>query len=117
MPVRAADLDTGSLKDPLPDTLSWYGVTVYGNIDVGYAYQSHGVPSGGSFPQVLEYNIWNAKNANRTISTVAADALARTNIGIDDRRRHRRRLASRRQSGDRLTTRFRVSLPMARRRS
>ena len=39
MPVRAADLDTGSLKDPLPDTLSWYGVTVYGTIDVGYAYQ------------------------------------------------------------------------------
>ena len=74
MPVHAADLDTGSLKDPLPDTLSWYGVTIYGNIDVGYAYQSHGVPSGGSFPQVLEYNIWNAKNANRTISTIAGDA-------------------------------------------
>ena len=82
MPVHAADLDTGSLKDPLPDTLSWYGVTIYGNIDVGYAYQSHGVPSGGSFPQVLEYNIWNAKNANRTISTVAGDALQRSNIGI-----------------------------------
>jgi predicted porin len=82
MPARAADLDAGALKDQPPDTLSWRGVTVYGNIDLGYAYQNHGAPSGGSFPQVLEYNIWNAKNANRTISTVAADALQRSNIGI-----------------------------------
>ena len=81
-PVYAGDLDTGGLKDPPPDTLNWHGVTLYGNIDVGYAYQSHGVPSGGSFPQVLEYNIWNAKNANNTISSLAADALSRTNIGL-----------------------------------
>jgi len=78
----AADLDTGGLKDPLPDTLTWQGVTLYGTIDVGYAYQNHGVPAGASFPQVLEYNIWNAKNASRTISTLAADALSRTNIGV-----------------------------------
>ena len=82
VPVHAADLDTGGLKDPLPDTLSWHGVTLYGTIDVGYAYQNHGVPAGGSFPQVLEYNIWNAKNASKTISTPAADALSRTNIGL-----------------------------------
>ena len=27
-PVYAGDLDTGGLKDPLPDTLSWQGVTL-----------------------------------------------------------------------------------------
>ncbi len=81
-PVHAEDLGSGGLKDPLPDTLTWHGVTVYGAIDVGYAYQSHGVPFGGSFPQVLEYNIWNAKNANKTISSVAGDALQRSNIGL-----------------------------------
>ena len=82
VPVHAEELDVGSLKDPLPDTLTWHGVTLYGNIDVGYAYQSHGVPIGASCPQVLEYNIWNAKNASKTISTVAADALQRSNIGL-----------------------------------
>jgi predicted porin len=82
LPAHAADLDTGAVKDPLPDTLTWYGVTLYGNIDVGYAYQSHGAPVSGAFPQILEYNIWNAKNASRTISTVAADALQRSNIGL-----------------------------------
>ncbi len=82
VPAHAGDLDTGGLKDPPPDTLSWQGVTLYGNIDVGYAYQNHGVPVGASFPQTLEYNIWNAKNASKTISTPAADALSRTNIGL-----------------------------------
>jgi hypothetical protein len=32
------------VKDPLPDTLSLAGVTLCATIDVGYAYQSHGVP-------------------------------------------------------------------------
>ncbi len=32
------------VKDPLPDSLSLGGVTLYATIDVGYAYQSHGVP-------------------------------------------------------------------------
>jgi predicted porin len=82
VPVYAEELDTGGLKDPLPDTLTWHGVTLYGTIDVGYAYQNHGVPSSGSFPQVLEYNIWNARNASRMISSLAADALARSNIGL-----------------------------------
>jgi predicted porin len=80
--ARAADLDAGSVKDPLPDSLTWNGVTLYGTLDVGYAYQNHGVPAGASFPQVLEYNIWNARNANKTISTLAADALSRTQIGV-----------------------------------
>src|SRR5271166_959435 len=81
-PAYAADLDLDNPKDPLPDTLTWNGVTLYGNIDVGYAYQSHGVPVGASFPQVLEYNIWNAKNASKEISTITADALQRTNVGL-----------------------------------
>ena len=81
-PAYAAGLDLGNIKDPLPDTLTWNGVTLYGNIDVGYAYQTHGVPVGASFPQVLEYNIWNAKNAGKEISTITADVLQRTNIGL-----------------------------------
>jgi hypothetical protein len=32
------------MKDPLPDSLSLGGVTLYGTVDVGYAYQSKGVP-------------------------------------------------------------------------
>ena len=28
------------LKDPLPDSLSLGGITLYGTVDIGYAYQS-----------------------------------------------------------------------------
>ncbi len=80
--AHAADLDIGSIKDPIPDNLTWNGVTLYGTIDVDYTHQDHGVPLGASFPQTLEYNIWTAKNANKEISTIGADGLSRTNIGL-----------------------------------
>ncbi len=44
-----------SLKDPLPDTLTWNGITVYGTVDVGYAYQTNGRPL-GSVVSDLEYS-------------------------------------------------------------
>ncbi len=79
---HAADLGDGSVKYPLPDSLTWNGVTLYGTIDAGYTYQNRGVPLGGSFPQTLEYNIWSAKNANREISSLAASALERSVVGL-----------------------------------
>ena len=45
------------MKDPLPDNLSWHGVTLYGTIDVGAAYQNHGAPLSGAVGTGLEYNI------------------------------------------------------------
>ena len=57
--------DALELKDPIPDNLTWYGVTLYGTIDVGYAYQNHGAKLDSTFPQKLEYNIWGAKNASK----------------------------------------------------
>ncbi len=37
--AQAADLSVDSLKDPLPEKISYAGVTLYGTVDVGYAYQ------------------------------------------------------------------------------
>ncbi len=42
--AQAADLSGGSLKDPLPDQISYAGVTFYGTVDLGYTYQDHGYP-------------------------------------------------------------------------
>ncbi len=50
---HAADLDAGSMKDPIPDSLTWNGVTLCGTIDVDYTHQDHGVPPGAPFPQTL----------------------------------------------------------------
>jgi len=35
--AHAAGLGDPSLKDPVPDSLTWHGVTVYGVIDLDYA--------------------------------------------------------------------------------
>jgi predicted porin len=80
--ASAADLDSGSLKDPLPDTLTYKGVTVYGAIDVGYAYQTHGVPVGGANGAVLNTTMFGSANSNRAISTMSANGLSQSFIGV-----------------------------------
>ena len=82
-PAHAGDLagDAG-LKDPIPDNLTWKGVTVYGTVDVGYAYQTHGVSLSGDANTGLEYNINGSKNANGAISSLSDGALEQSKIGV-----------------------------------
>ena len=56
--AQAADLGLDSMKDPLPDTLTYKGVTIYGTIDVGYGYQSNGLSNSGSLYTGQGYNIY-----------------------------------------------------------
>ena len=82
--AHAADLDVSSIKDPLPDTLSWHGVTVYGTIDVGYAYQTNGRPL-GAIVSDLEYMPFGLVTRNLTgqsISTLTGSALEQSKIGV-----------------------------------
>lgn len=78
--ANAADLD--SIKDPLPDTLSWHGVTFYGTIDIGAGYQSHGAPGNGDFRQGNVYNIYGSKYANNPFWGLEAQALEQSKIGV-----------------------------------
>jgi predicted porin len=71
------------LKDPIPDSLSLGGVTVYGTVDVGYAYQSHGVPLSGQYVGGLEYQAFTTtRNFAGSVSTVAESGLEQSKIGI-----------------------------------
>jgi predicted porin len=81
--AHAADLGDLSLKDPLPDTLSWHGVTVYGTVDVGYAYQSNGRPLGNEVSD-LEYSPFTTTRnyTGQSISTIQANALEQSKIGL-----------------------------------
>jgi predicted porin len=78
--AQAADLDLGSMKDPLPDTLSFKGVTIYGALDLGYAYQTHGNTISGAAGAPLNY-FMTATN-NKAQSTIAANALTQSYIGV-----------------------------------
>ena len=60
--------------------LTWYGITVYGTIDVGGGWQSHGTPFNGTSVVGQEYLV--QKNSNRALWGFAPNALSQSNIGI-----------------------------------
>ncbi len=87
----AADTDLPPLKavpavplyDPLPDSLTWHGITFYATLDVGYAYQTNGRPTGGVV-STLEYSPFTTTRnyTGQRISTIAGNGLQQSNIGI-----------------------------------
>jgi predicted porin len=69
--------------DPLPDSLSLGGVTLYATIDVGYAFQSHGVPLSSEYLGGLEYQSFTTtRNFAGSQSTFAESGLEQSKIGI-----------------------------------
>ena len=93
---RAADLGTMPTKAPVkaPDALcssildffttacqlSAYGVRVYGTVDVGFGYQTHGAPFDGQFVTGASYFL---QKMNRTAMWgLAPSGLSQSNIGV-----------------------------------
>ncbi|HEX3886000.1 MAG TPA: porin [Phenylobacterium sp.] len=89
--AAAAPADTGQQADtaasaaqptakPSDGALTWHGITLYGTIDIGLAYLSHGAPLtsyyGPGLPFVLQ------KNSNRAITSISPNGLSQSKIGI-----------------------------------
>lgn len=75
--TQAADL-SDNLKappPPPPDTLTWKGITLFGQIDVGYGYNSIGAPIGNSFFG-LNSNVLAAPAGYKPISSLNIGGLA-----------------------------------------
>jgi predicted porin len=71
------------IKDPLPDSLSLGGITLYGTVDIGYAYQSHGVPLSSQYVGGLEYQAFTTtRNFAGSVSTVAESGLEQSKVGL-----------------------------------
>ena len=60
--------------------LSWYGVTVYGTIDTGVTWQSHGTPFNAAYGPGTEPFI--SSNSNRALWNLQPNGLSQSNIGI-----------------------------------
>jgi predicted porin len=60
--------------------LTWYGITLYGTIDIGANWQSHGTSFNGTSSVGLEYLL--SKNGNRSGFHQAPNQLSQSNIGI-----------------------------------
>ena len=74
---------SAEVKDPLPDSLSLGGVTLYGTVDIGYAFQSKGVPLSSTYPGGLEYQAFTTtRNFAGSQSTPAESGLEQSKIGV-----------------------------------
>ncbi len=84
--AQAADLsldDLDSIKNPLPDTLSSHGVTLYGTLDVGYAYQTNGAPQNGALDTGgLNLNMYGAPQNRQSVSALSDNGLEQSKIGL-----------------------------------
>src|SRR6202521_5929246 len=67
-------------KAPVDDSLTWHGITLYGLVDMGVTYQSHGAPLSNTAGLGLNYLI--SKNSNGSYFGVGPNALSSSYIGL-----------------------------------
>jgi len=61
-------------------SLTWNGITLYGIVDLGVQYQTHGVPISDYFPAGTESIV--QKNSNGSINAVTPSNLSQSRIGL-----------------------------------
>lgn len=62
------------------DSFTIHGITLYGTLDIGVAYQTHGTPLSSDFYPGLEYMI--SKNSNNAITGLAPNGLSQSKLGF-----------------------------------
>ena len=80
--AQAADLSVDAIKDPLPDQLSWHGVTVYGTIDVGGVWSQYSAPASGASYNAVNYSINSSKYVSTGLAAFTNNALEQSKIGV-----------------------------------
>ncbi len=73
----------GTPPVPATNALSFMGVTLYGAVDLGVSYQTHGTPLSSSYGPGLEYLI--SRNSNRSLVSLAPNALSYSTLGLQGR--------------------------------
>lgn len=67
-------------KDPASQTLTWNGITLYGTVDVGVAYVSHGAPLSPTYGPGLPFTL--SSYSNHPITSLAPNGLSQSRIGL-----------------------------------
>ncbi len=62
------------------DSLTWNGITLYGIVDVGLSYETHGAPANDYFPAGIEDIV--QKNSNGSVTAVTPNNLSQSRIGL-----------------------------------
>ncbi len=75
-----AQAQTAGSAPAKSDSLTWNGITLYGIVDVGLSYETHGAPSNDYFPAGIENII--QKNSNGSVTAVTPNNLNQSRIGL-----------------------------------
>ena len=79
-PVVPNPSSTSAPNPSSPPPLTWFGVTLYGVVDVGLAHLSHGAPPSNTYGPGLPYIVQNF--SNRSITSVAGNGLSQSKLGL-----------------------------------
>ena len=77
--VNAKEADSAP-KAAGPAPITWNGITLYGTIDVGVAYLSHGAPLSPTYGPGLPFTLQNF--SNHPITSLAPNGLSQSKVGI-----------------------------------
>src|ERR1700743_294412 len=79
----AADWVPPKVPDPIPENLTFWGITPIGALDLGYAYQTNGRPL-GSIVSGLEFSPFppTRNYTGQSISTIAHSGLQQSFLGV-----------------------------------
>lgn len=78
--VAQAQTASAPASKPADSSLTWNGITLYGIVDIGLQYQTHGVPASDYFPAGTEAII--QKNSNGSVTAVTPSNLSQSRIGL-----------------------------------
>jgi predicted porin len=73
----------GTAPIPANPAMTWHGITLYGTLDVGVGYMTHGEPLSTSFGPGLNYLV--SKDSNRARWGIAPNALGYSSLGLKGR--------------------------------
>jgi len=71
---------TAAATEQADASLRWQGLTLYGVVDIGVAYQSHGAAASDYFAQGVDYAV--AKNSANPVTGLAPNGLSQTRLGL-----------------------------------
>jgi predicted porin len=80
VPAGVAQAQSAAPAKPADSGLTWNGITLYGIIDIGLQYQTHGAPVSDYFPAGTESII--QKNSNNSVTAVTPSNLSQSRIGL-----------------------------------
>jgi predicted porin len=61
-------------------SLTWHGITLYGILDLGVSYQTHGAPVSDYFPAGISEPV--AKFSNKSVTAVTPNNLSQSRVGL-----------------------------------